>query len=922
MSERWAFFQEWWLHTSVGGGLLLLLTWWLMRRCRQPARRQRLGEWGMASALLLAVLCCAPKWLLVPLESSPLPESALTVAVAGAPEPVASEPVRQAAVRTTLFALPKEQEAANPSARPGQPVWSALGPFGLGPADGLLGSPADESPAPADSDPETAPAEKVEKPSAASWAAVAVPLLAVYALCSLSLFTRWLLGYYALQRILRQSGPAPLPVARLFAAMTPGRRPARLLVSGRLRVPISCGLWRPTVVIPQNLCEPRQAERLRWVFAHELTHLQRRDAWASLLFGLGQVVYFLLPWFWWLRRQVRLCQEYVADAAAAEHATCVEDYAQFLLTLTATPAVRVPAAGVAGQSSDLFRRVTMLLESPQRVDKGCPRWWSVGTAGGLLALAVLGAGVGVKAIAAPPPDDDEKVIVVTPDKEGRLKIEGQVQAGGKKHVIVLSGDDVKKEGSAKGEKKHVIVVSPEKGQGEMKVRVLTPDEIKSADGKALKALGVTVIAEPGKGEKKHAIVLSGEQGRAPVKVRVVTPEDLKSADGKVAKALRLTVVDDDDEKPAKKKEGKKKEGEKKIDVQGLKLDLDAILKNLPENVDKDQIRREIEKAMAEVRKAVEQAKREARKAMAEGDTEARKAAAEALKALSEQQGQAQKALQQKLRALQAKKSAAGAAAAEAGHGRLGVNVEQPSAALADQLDLPQGRGLVVVSVEPDSPAAKAGLKVSDVLLEVNGKPVSNEASGLVKQLQELKSGASFNITVLRKGRKETIRGVTLGGGESEGRRKAVRAEPKPEKGTFKLHTAPDVKVPSVQFQMPALAGQGGGIITTNFRTDESFTTRHQEGSLVITITGKVEDGRARVNQISVQDGGSTHKYRSVDQVPEQYRDKVRSLVDMNEKSKTKIEIKTEKKDKKPTRSRSRDKDPDKDEQEEDRPTVH
>src|SRR5262249_6838740 len=148
---------------------------------------------------------------------------------------------------------------------------------------------------------------------------------------------------------------------------------------------------------------------------------------------------------------------------------------------------------------------------------------------------------------------------------------------------------------------------------------------------------------------------------------------------------------------------------------------------------------------------------------------------------------------------------------------------------------------------------------------------------------ELKSGATFNITVLRKGRKETIRGVTLGGGESEGRRKAVRVEPKPEKGTFKLQTVPEVKVPGFQFQMPALAGQGGGIITTNFRTDESFTTRHQEGSLVITITGKVEDGKAKVNQISVQDGGSSHKYRSVDQVPEQYRDKVRNLVDMNEK---------------------------------------
>ena len=41
--------------------------------------------------------------------------------------------------------------------------------------------------------------------------------------------------------------------------------------------------------------------------------------------------------------------------------------------------------------------------------------------------------------------------------------------------------------------------------------------------------------------------------------------------------------------------------------------------------------------------------------------------------------------------------------------RLGVVVSQPSAALADQLDLPKGRGLVLEQVVPNSPAAKAGL---------------------------------------------------------------------------------------------------------------------------------------------------------------------------------------------------------------------
>src|SRR5207244_575201 len=115
-----------------------------------------------------------------------------------------------------------------------------------------------------------------------------------------------------------------------------------------------------TVIVPAALCRRHAAARLRWVFAHELTHLERRDAWSCLLFGVGQVVFFYVPWFWRLERQVRLCQEYVADAAVAQEAEAAE-YAQFLLSLSKMPAVPVSATGVSGNSSDLFRRVTMLL---------------------------------------------------------------------------------------------------------------------------------------------------------------------------------------------------------------------------------------------------------------------------------------------------------------------------------------------------------------------------------------------------------------------------------------------------------------------------------------------------------------------------------------------------------------------------------
>ena len=49
--------------------------------------------------------------------------------------------------------------------------------------------------------------------------------------------------------------------------------------------------------------------------------------------------------------------------------------------------------------------------------------------------------------------------------------------------------------------------------------------------------------------------------------------------------------------------------------------------------------------------------------------------------------------------------------------------------------------------------------------------------------------------------------------------------------------------------------------------------------------------RAVFQLVNVADSGEKHKYESVDKVPEQYRDKVKSLVEMGEKGAAKVEIK-------------------------------
>src|SRR5205807_2141031 len=69
-----------------------------------------------------------------------------------------------------------------------------------------------------------------------------------------------------------------------------------------------------------------------------------------------------------------------------------------------------------------------------------------------------------------------------------------------------------------------------------------------------------------------------------------------------------------------------------------------------------------------------------------------------------------------------------------------------------------------------------------------------------------------------------------------------------------------------------------GVMTTVFRSDKHITARHQEGSLIITLTGTVADGKAKTTNIEIQDGSKNQKYESLEDVPGAYKDKVRNLI--------------------------------------------
>lgn len=89
-----------------------------------------------------------------------------------------------------------------------------------------------------------------------------------------------------------------------------------------------------------------------------------------------------------------------------------------------------------------------------------------------------------------------------------------------------------------------------------------------------------------------------------------------------------------------------------------------------------------------------------------------------------------------------------------GKSRLGVLVHGLTPELRAHFGAPADRGLLVARVEPGSPAAKAGISVGDVLLEVGGTPI-DRASDVLEALSAT-SGKPVAVAVIRDHQRKTI----------------------------------------------------------------------------------------------------------------------------------------------------------------------
>ena len=88
-------------------------------------------------------------------------------------------------------------------------------------------------------------------------------------------------------------------------------------------------------------------------------------------------------------------------------------------------------------------------------------------------------------------------------------------------------------------------------------------------------------------------------------------------------------------------------------------------------------------------------------------------------------------------------------------GRIGVGIQAVTQDLAEAFGMKSPRGAVITQLEKGQPGEKAGLKVGDIVVALNGQAI-NSANDLPVKISAMKPGTKVKLTVLRDGKEKDV----------------------------------------------------------------------------------------------------------------------------------------------------------------------
>jgi beta-lactamase regulating signal transducer with metallopeptidase domain len=384
------------------GGLCLALV-------RSPAHRQRIGELTLAAVLGWLALAAIPlpRWLpssgaddrAAVRDTAPAREFSTAERVTTGLPPAASIDAGPIA-DNVLDSIPTDSAASDSAtggaSRSGLPsrTWSrpAGGTYSSTESRGIVVATNDETAAFSPRAPQSL--STLMKPDMKRDRLEVAASIYLVAAAGASLWL--LLGHLLLARERFTAVAPPAWLYRLLhdAVSTWEGRLPRLVVSHRCSRPLSWGVWRPMIVLPERICHAENRDQLRTILLHEMGHIRRGDARGNLLFELAFPLLFFHPLYWWLRGEVRMAAELVADDWAARQ-TGKEVYVAELVALARGSSRRrlsfLAGTGVFSSPSQFYRRMQMLLTRENPLTTRPSVRWRIASAAGLAVAVAFAA---------------------------------------------------------------------------------------------------------------------------------------------------------------------------------------------------------------------------------------------------------------------------------------------------------------------------------------------------------------------------------------------------------------------------------------------------------------------------------------------------------------------------------------------------
>jgi serine protease Do len=167
--------------------------------------------------------------------------------------------------------------------------------------------------------------------------------------------------------------------------------------------------------------------------------------------------------------------------------------------------------------------------------------------------------------------------------------------------------------------------------------------------------------------------------------------------------------------------------------------------------------------------------------------------------------------------------------------KLGVAVQPITADMAKSLGLDTLKGGLVSNVEPDSAAARAGVRQGDVIVEVNDRSIG-DGNELRNVISGMKPGTTVNLKVVRDGRPETLKATLVELPSNKGEELSTSNDEGGSKGRFGMTVQPLTPELAERFELER--GTRGVVITGVDPDGAAADTGLQPGDVIQKVNGR------------------------------------------------------------------------------------